>query len=198
MSDESCEGLEWLRCESKALYDYWMPAAKNEERLKLLAQAEAKRYRPALEHVRDLVINKGCERRTGHQVCYSDCAECVIGTINTALNTGKEGREMRRERDNFHNNGCCVSCNDDGPACSRCEDLEDCPRGLRAVLGETRKALEAFLECPTTLDPATVPKCGVEQAPPYQVVVNFSCAYTKIINARKILRSFMEATPCQP
>jgi hypothetical protein len=93
---------------------------------------------------------------------------------------------MSEER-NFVENGCCVSCNDDGPACTQCEDLDRCPGGLCAVLDETRKALEAFLECPITVDLASVPKCGVEEAPPYQVVVNFSCAYTKIINAKRVL-----------
>ena len=51
---------------------------------------------------------------------------------------------------------------------------------------ELEDIIREFLDCPRWLDPATVPKAGI-QANPDQVVFNMSCSYMKIENAKKIL-----------
>lgn len=56
------------------------------------------------------------------------------------------------------------------------------------VLRPWRETVELFLDCPLRFDEATIPaNTGVNEAPPYQVIVNFSCAWTKVLNARELL-----------
>jgi hypothetical protein len=48
-------------------------------------------------------------------------------------------------------------------------------------------ALDDLLGCPFTVDAASVPACGIEAAPPYQVVSVMSVAWTRIQNAHQAL-----------
>lgn len=66
--------------------------------------------------------------------------------------------------------------------------LREIIQELRTQNTELRMALAAFLECPVTVDQATVPKAGVE-ACPEQVVVNFSCSLIKLRNAAKAIEN---------
>lgn len=61
-------------------------------------------------------------------------------------------------------------------------------QALEAQNKALREVVSAFLDCPYGVDQATVPRAGMESAPPYQVVVNMSCSYTKIQNAHKALQ----------
>ena len=56
-------------------------------------------------------------------------------------------------------------------------------RRLHEVNQELLEALSGFLECPYDIDPATVPKAGIEAAP-MQVVGNMSVALVRIRLAR--------------
>lgn len=61
---------------------------------------------------------------------------------------------------------------------------------LELMLERERVAIEAIQqvnECPFTVDPATVPKIGISEAPPYQVVVVISMAWTRLKQIRETL-----------
>lgn len=48
-------------------------------------------------------------------------------------------------------------------------------------------ALQQVTGCPFTVDSATVPKIGISEAPPYQVVVVLSMAWTRLKQIRQTL-----------
>ncbi len=70
------------------------------------------------------------------------------------------------------------------------EKLAEVTRGrdkARAQRDALVAALDDLLNCPFTVDAASVPACGIEAAPPYQVVGVMSVAWTRIQNAHKAL-----------
>ena len=50
---------------------------------------------------------------------------------------------------------------------------------LIAAAPELLEACEAIIDCPYDIDQASVPKAGIDAAPPYQVVGAMSVSYTK-------------------
>lgn len=60
----------------------------------------------------------------------------------------------------------------------------------QALIAPLIEALEELLGCPISVDEATVPKVGVHEAPPYQVVVNASIAWTRLQKAREVLKNY--------
>lgn len=52
------------------------------------------------------------------------------------------------------------------------------------------EALDEILECPHSVAQATVPKAGIEAAPPYQVVLNVSVSLTRWVKARAVLETY--------
>lgn len=67
------------------------------------------------------------------------------------------------------------------------EGYTQAAKDAQAALDIARGALREIVDCPFTVDSATVPKIGITEAPPYQVVVVISCAWTRLQNIRKSL-----------
>ena len=86
----------------------------------------------------------------------------------------------------------------DGTSLSRyCQGIADEAaaelRRLHESNTELLAALKGFLECPYDIDPATVPKAGIEAAP-MQVVGNMSVALVRIRQAKAAIAK-AERTP---
>lgn len=61
--------------------------------------------------------------------------------------------------------------------------------GLRARVERLHEALEDLLGCPASVVQATVPKAGIEAAPPYQVVLDVSISLTRWRKAQAVRAS---------
>ena len=66
---------------------------------------------------------------------------------------------------------------------------KDCPHyaeSMSRMLDETKQLLKEIIDCPHSVDLATVPKAGIEKKPE-QVVLNYSISYARIKMIQKIL-----------
>jgi hypothetical protein len=70
------------------------------------------------------------------------------------------------------------------------EDTSVVDAHWRSMAIELAERLQAILECPCIVDKATVPKAGIESAPPYQVVFTLCTAHTKLLLGGKALANF--------
>jgi chromosome segregation ATPase len=87
--------------------------------------------------------------------------------------------EVTRERDASRENFVTILA--DWNAMNKAYDEARAQRDALAV------ALDDLLGCPFTIDAASIPACGIEAAPPYQVVSVMSVAWTRIQNAHQAL-----------
>lgn len=62
-----------------------------------------------------------------------------------------------------------------------------CEANSNAVLGEVAAMLKEILECPHSIDDATIPKGGIDIAPE-QVVMQYSIGYARYKKAWEILK----------
>ena len=55
--------------------------------------------------------------------------------------------------------------------------------------------IEELLDCPYTIDKVSVPKVGIEKAPPYQVVGTLSVSLTRLQKVKELIKSLKGNEP---